>query len=200
MGVNTSHTTCNSGLNIKAPQYCRLSIPFAKVQYCGKLFHAMTSSWMSYIDSLVQDCSNSSALAMELLQSCANPEMCLKPNHLPNIAWFRVHFHVSSFWLHAWSIDGGDAYMGQRTESSAVYEMACCPVVGWVWSHCSSDTERQTSICCCRYFCFCLFCFSEIELLFDRSRTICRISMRINRWGLLQNILLKCVYCRKRVR
>ena len=27
----------------------------------------------SYIDGLAQDCSNSSALAMELLQSCAKP-------------------------------------------------------------------------------------------------------------------------------
>ena len=28
-----------------------------------------------YIDGLVQDCSNSSALAMELLQSCAKPRI-----------------------------------------------------------------------------------------------------------------------------
>ena len=29
----------------------------------------------SYIDGLVQDCSNSSALAMELLQSCTKPSI-----------------------------------------------------------------------------------------------------------------------------
>ena len=28
-----------------------------------------------YIEGLVQDCSNSSALAMELLQSCTNPSI-----------------------------------------------------------------------------------------------------------------------------
>ena len=30
-----------------------------------------------YIDGLVQDCSNSNALAMELLQSCTKPSMYL---------------------------------------------------------------------------------------------------------------------------
>ena len=30
---------------------------------------------MWYIDGLMQDCSNSSALAMELLQSCSKPSM-----------------------------------------------------------------------------------------------------------------------------
>ena len=41
----------------------------------GKCFHVMTSSWFctSLIDGLVQDCSNSSVLAMELLQSCTKP-------------------------------------------------------------------------------------------------------------------------------
>ena len=36
-----------------------------------------------YIDGLVQDCSNSSALAMELLQSCAKPSICTNP--CPNL-------------------------------------------------------------------------------------------------------------------
>ena len=31
--------------------------------------------YMGYIDGLVQDCSNSSALALELLQSCTKPSM-----------------------------------------------------------------------------------------------------------------------------
>ena len=30
----------------------------------------------TYIDGLVQDCSNSSALAMELPQSCTKPSIC----------------------------------------------------------------------------------------------------------------------------
>ena len=33
--------------------------------------------WVQYIDGLVQDCSNSSALAMELLQSCTRPSTCI---------------------------------------------------------------------------------------------------------------------------
>ena len=32
--------------------------------------------WYIHIDGLAQDCSNSSALAMELLQSCAKPSIC----------------------------------------------------------------------------------------------------------------------------
>ena len=32
----------------------------------------------SHIDGLVQDCSNSSALAMELLQSCTKPSPCYR--------------------------------------------------------------------------------------------------------------------------
>ena len=34
-----------------------------------------------FIDGLVQDCSNSSALAMELLQSCTKPTICGFSNH-----------------------------------------------------------------------------------------------------------------------
>ena len=36
-----------------------------------KASHVMASLWSLHIDGLVQDCSNSSALAMELLQSCS---------------------------------------------------------------------------------------------------------------------------------
>ena len=35
----------------------------------------MHTSIYAYIDGLVQDCSNSSALAMELLQSCTKPSI-----------------------------------------------------------------------------------------------------------------------------
>ena len=38
-----------------------------------------------YIDGLVQDCSNSSALAMELLQSCTKPSIYLL--HNPSISY-----------------------------------------------------------------------------------------------------------------
>ena len=40
------------------------------------LYAACTIDVTKYIDSLVQDCSNSSALAMELLQSCTKPSIC----------------------------------------------------------------------------------------------------------------------------
>ena len=36
----------------------------------------------AYIDGLVQDCSNSSALAMELLQSCTKPSICVSLLHV----------------------------------------------------------------------------------------------------------------------
>ena len=36
------------------------------------------SHCIAYIDGLVQDCSNSSVLAMELLQSCTKPSICDK--------------------------------------------------------------------------------------------------------------------------
>ena len=35
-----------------------------------------TARYTEYFDGLVQDCSNSSALAMELLQSCTKPSIC----------------------------------------------------------------------------------------------------------------------------
>ena len=46
-------------------------------------------------DSLVQDCSNSSALAMELLQSCTNTEMayhCIWSSYLNNVSSYRGIF------------------------------------------------------------------------------------------------------------
>ena len=41
----------------------------------------------NYIDGLAQDCSNSSALAMQLLQSCPKPSICGKSN------WITVTSH-----------------------------------------------------------------------------------------------------------
>ena len=37
------------------------------------------------IDGLVQDCSNSSALAVELLQSCTKPSICRSPQSVGGI-------------------------------------------------------------------------------------------------------------------
>ena len=43
-------------------------------QWKRKLFELVTLNY--YMDGLVQDCSNFSALAMELLQSCTKPSIC----------------------------------------------------------------------------------------------------------------------------
>ena len=54
-----------------------------------------------YIDGLVQDCSNSSALAMESLQSCTNPLIYASPglNHL-------THYNlVTLYVVRSWNID-----------------------------------------------------------------------------------------------
>ena len=39
------------------------------------IWDALGSIYLFHIDGLVQDCSNSSALAMELLQSCTKPSI-----------------------------------------------------------------------------------------------------------------------------
>ena len=51
-------------------------------------------SWISHIDGLAQDCSNSSALAMELLQSCTKPSICNCHESLQGIT--NIHQFVNS--------------------------------------------------------------------------------------------------------
>ena len=41
-----------------------------------KIDHPTTQGGSTYMDGLEQDCSNSSSLAMELLNSCARPLIC----------------------------------------------------------------------------------------------------------------------------
>ena len=45
-----------------------------------------------YFDGSAQDCSNSSALAMELLQSCTEPSICVElyDKDSPAAVWFRI--------------------------------------------------------------------------------------------------------------
>ena len=45
-----------------------------------------------YIDGLVQDCSNSSALAIELLQPCTKPYIYIS---LSYFAWKRIRYLFS---------------------------------------------------------------------------------------------------------
>ena len=74
---------------------CGIYWMYAFQRYVGDaLFSVERFSWAlfcvmhceilwSYVDGLVQDCSNSIALAMELLQSCTKPSMCsIKYSHV----------------------------------------------------------------------------------------------------------------------
>ena len=70
-------------------------IPSTKGQLRGKCFHLMTSSWVTrlptsfeysltatgYVNRLVQERRNSSALAMELRLSCTNSSMCVAQSY-----------------------------------------------------------------------------------------------------------------------
>ena len=47
-----------------------------------KTLHSLAENFWCYIDGLVQDCSISSALAMEILQSCTKPLTCLCPEYI----------------------------------------------------------------------------------------------------------------------
>ena len=55
------------------PQLYFTNMPGNKVVYHMK--YPCSHAGVVYIHGLVQDCSNSSALAMELLQSCAKPSI-----------------------------------------------------------------------------------------------------------------------------
>ena len=54
-----------------------------------------------YIDGLGQDCSNSSALAMELLQSCAKPLICQRWSKMPE-GGFPWEWYVLDLQWNAW--------------------------------------------------------------------------------------------------
>ena len=97
---------------------CDRWIPRTMGQWRGKYFHLMTSSWTSYfhrscmqdndrqilrlltqiansdshIDGLVQDCSNSIANALALLQSCTKPSICTSTDLYSQ--WSYCQYHV----------------------------------------------------------------------------------------------------------
>ena len=56
-----------------APTVVFLYVDGTHLGICRGLPHSVLRNLNPYIDGLVQDCSNSSALAMELLQSCTKP-------------------------------------------------------------------------------------------------------------------------------
>ena len=84
---------------------CRLRCNNTSIMVCS--FFGITHFWLNYrgivnkqIDGLVQDCSNSNALAMELLQSCTKPSkcavivLCIHSTNNPRrgIPWFIFKF------------------------------------------------------------------------------------------------------------
>ena len=77
--------------------------------------------WQSYIDDLVQDCSNSSALAMELLQFCTKPSIY---NY-----FYTNCLHFISFWT--WHKNTKDIITRLHTRYRIVtYWFACIASVG----------------------------------------------------------------------
>ena len=78
---------------------------------CTQCWHCV--SLYQYIDGLVQDCSNSSALALELLQSCTKPSTCIQFNHCGTrfssgnkknmFAFYTIpqHWDVLGCWKHS---------------------------------------------------------------------------------------------------
>ena len=55
-----------------------------------------------YINGLVQACSNSSALTMEILQSCTKPSICFTKLCLHQFRWLLVTCSVPSYYLNHW--------------------------------------------------------------------------------------------------
>ena len=79
--------TCQNGCRKKALHWLtvrltqRLQPVWLKTHWKSKYFHRSDQKWCRVahnIGGLVQDCSNSSALAMELLQSCTKPSMYIE--------------------------------------------------------------------------------------------------------------------------
>ena len=66
---------------------CGITVPNHSKMYRGAnrsvctYFLDMCTNRVNHFDGLVQDCSNSSALAMELLQSCTKPSICKHSGH-----------------------------------------------------------------------------------------------------------------------
>ena len=55
---------------------------------------------LQHIDDLVQDCSNSIANALELLQSCTKPSMCQLGMYLIRLTLRKAgYMHISYCWI-----------------------------------------------------------------------------------------------------
>ena len=74
------------------------------VLYCEsnvEKFVILLKKKKDYIDDLVQDCSNSSANALELLQSCTKPSICDLSVFAQVVAWCReaASHYPNQYWL-----------------------------------------------------------------------------------------------------
>ena len=119
------------------------------------------NQFLPYIDGLLQDSSNSSALALELLQSCTKPLICwyillqYKYSHFIIVAmsWYFVPIHgvlyARSWWYHilecfllCWPFVRGTVWI------DFCYIRTCCSRNNWVagdwsamnliWYHCDT--------------------------------------------------------------
>ena len=81
---------------------------------------AMNDLLQEHIDGLVQDCSNSSVLAIELLQSCTKPSRC---------TWHRQNMETLSALLALCekNLLATGWFPSQRASNA---ELWCCPI-GW---------------------------------------------------------------------
>ena len=99
---------------IKITSISVLSIPIVKIRQSHNLLIFVMGITVPrkghHIDDLVQDCSNSSALAMELLQSCNKPSILNSPIH------FQPCFTSSLFLCP--SSPCGDLHMGSMFDWS----------------------------------------------------------------------------------
>ena len=96
---------------------------------------------ISYIDSLVQDCSNSSVLAMELLQSCTKPSIL----HCPALQLYpEVHKILTKFLNTSQNAEHDQIifFFTRRDFMPIFYEL-----VVPVWPVCSSSCGSEEAPC-----------------------------------------------------
>ena len=91
----------------------------------------------SNTDGLVQDCSNSSALAMESLQSCSRPshDDVIKWKHFPCYQPFVLGIHQSPV---------NSSHKGQW-HGALMFSLICARINGWVNNHEAGDLRRHHS-------------------------------------------------------
>ena len=79
-------------------------------------FWTWNYSWIKHINGLVQDCSNSIANALELLQSCSKPSICQLLDGMyvsavvgPSYHWWCLEL-IASCWMVGHLVQGGGRF------------------------------------------------------------------------------------------